>query len=220
MPPIGATFRYMGQTMNGCYDQIYRTSPNHIMWGDGPGRLVGRIREFVASGTVLDAGCGDGKNALFLEKAGFDVVGYDLSVHALEGLNVRFENAGWGPKGSYLNCNISAVLSRPPASFDAIVSYGLFHCLDPIDRIEMHRDLWRLLRPGGTILFSCLLEGIELPPTHLTPGVHLAAKDEIVAVFDGFEMLESEQGVIVESHPPLVGEHRHNAIWIVARKGA
>ena len=63
------------------YDRLYEAAQDQVLWGAEPGRLVKRIREFCSGGIVVDAGCGDGKNALFLEMMGFTVIGYDSSTH-------------------------------------------------------------------------------------------------------------------------------------------
>jgi SAM-dependent methyltransferase len=200
---------------SGPYDRLYE-SRKDALWGS-PGRLVLRAREWLPPGSsVYDAGCGDGKNALFLEEAGFAVRGGDVSSVAIERLRRRFAAAGRTATG-YAVEDVATGASRP-GSVDCLLSYGLFHCLDPADRIHAHRRLQGCVRGGGVVLFSALVDSRPLPPDHLTPGVTLASAAEVQALFADHEILARSEGSITEAHEPLVPTHSHDAVWVVARR--
>lgn len=68
------------------YDGIYAASKEHT-YGEGkPERCVARILNHRDSGSVLDIGAGDGRNALFLASKGFEVKAVDISEVGLEKL--------------------------------------------------------------------------------------------------------------------------------------
>ena len=67
------------------YDHIYGHS-NEYVYGE-PGSLIIRIVNEHDRGSVLDLGCGDGRNALFLASKGFDVKALDLSLVGIEKMN-------------------------------------------------------------------------------------------------------------------------------------
>lgn len=202
----------------GPYDLLYERAPGHVLWGQNPGRLVKRVAEFSPPGSVLDAGCGDGKNALFLERHGCSVTGVDISALALQGLGRRFRIAGYQPAGRYFLANLCEPLPPVLESFDLLVSYGLFHCLSPGRRIHAHQQLQRRVRPGGIMLLTTLVEGCNLPAGHQTPEVRLAVESEVNALLAGWVVLEWSVGSISEAHPPLVADHQHNAVWVVAKR--
>ena len=83
----------MQQVGIGNYDALYEASKSRFLWGPRPGRLVAAITNYLSSGTVLDAGCGDGKNSIYLERVGFRVSGFDISQAAINGLRRRFSDA-------------------------------------------------------------------------------------------------------------------------------
>lgn len=197
----------------GVYDHLYAAREGRILWGDEPGRLVVRIKEYLAEGKVLDAGCGDGKNALFLEQQGFCVDGFDSSALAIEGLHNRFQRAGWIPRGRYKVKNIVEELVE--GNYHALVSYGLFQCLPQERRVAVHRNLQNI---AGVVLFSCLTDKLPMPEGHSTEGVVLANRTEIEKLFGGWKIAYSEEGTIEEDHLPIIGPHEHAAIWIVARR--
>jgi tellurite methyltransferase len=198
------------------YDDLYYAQKDNILWGKQPGRLVQKIKEYITSGNVLDIGCGDGKNALYLEQLDFKVTGYDYSIPALEGLKNRFKNAGRQPKGVYEFRNLERDI--PTGLYDILISYGVFHCLEPKDRIILHKKIMNLVRPKGFMFFTCLTDILPLPVGHGTSHVYLVGLKEIEELLEGWKILYKEEGIIIENHLPIIGEHSHSAQWIIAQK--
>jgi SAM-dependent methyltransferase len=198
------------------YDALYAASPQQILWADTPGRLVARLPHYRSGGSVLDAGCGDGKNALFLETVGFDVTGFDASPLALAGLRNRFARRGRRANGRYFVANAESwpVVER----YDIVISYGLYHCLPKHSRPGVQARLFRAVRPGGLIVFATLTNHLPLPPEHGTYGISLATPSEVDELFAEFQVHESFHGTIEEEHRPTIGPHRHSVVWIIAQR--
>lgn len=92
---------------------------------------------------ILDAGCGTGGNALFLQRYG-QVVGIDLAPEALELSTPRM--SGNLARGSVLT------LPFADASFDLVTSFDvLYHRAVPDELAALH-ETGRVLRPGGRLL--------------------------------------------------------------------
>ena len=53
------------------------------LWGLEPNKYVVQIPKIIKSGKVLDIGVGEGRNALFLAKQGFEVLGIDILKEAV-----------------------------------------------------------------------------------------------------------------------------------------
>jgi SAM-dependent methyltransferase len=208
----------MTMTRGGQYDALYARSGEQPLWGASPGRLVARIGEWLAPGSsVLDAGCGDGKNAIFMERSGYRVHGFDRSALAVRSLERRFRCAAIPPRGQYGVAD-AALYQPPAAAFDGLVSYGLYHCLAPPSRSQVHRRLQRGVRIGGFVLFTTLLDSRPLPEDHETPGIALTQHAELSALFDdAWEQIDVTYGEICERHAGGP-EHQHDAVWIVARR--
>ena len=75
---------------------------------------------YLKTGTVLDVACGDGRNALYLLKNGFDVTGIDFSNRALERLNTFGKRDGYEVKTKQVDLSISNSLNELK-NFDNIV---------------------------------------------------------------------------------------------------
>ena len=212
---------HFNRERSGPYDKLYSASPDHILWGPRPSRLVTWYMENSSRPVgVLDIGCGDGVNALALERVGASVVGVDVSEIALEGLQRRFTKSGSPKTGTYLNMDVDDLFNELPGTkFDCLVSCGLFQCLPFEERVCSHRSLFdKYLAEHGTILFSCLTNEIALPTDHSTLNIELVSEIEIAKLFRGYKLIQSFTGLINDSHFPIVGPHRHSIHWTIATR--
>lgn len=99
---------------------------------------------------VLDAGCGGGRNLVYLMRAGCDVYGVDR-----DGERVREVRALAGrltPDLPSENFRAESVESMtfPDGFFDAVIANAVLHFAHGEDHlISMLEELWRVLAPGG-----------------------------------------------------------------------
>jgi SAM-dependent methyltransferase len=102
---------------------------------------------------VLDVGCGYGRIALPLARAGYEVEGLDLSENLVEA--ARRAAAAEGLQIAFTVCSMSDLPYRP-ASFDvAICLWSAFHeLLDGDEQTRTISEMWRVLRPGGFALIE------------------------------------------------------------------
>lgn len=131
---------------------FFRDAPDEslVAWQDAGWLGVGPAT------TVLELGCGPGRNAVWLARQGAGVHALDLSPEALAwgrerataaGVDVRFERADvlrWDP---------------PAGGYDVVVDSGCFHHLPPHRRITYLALLRRALRPGGRFALACFAVG-------------------------------------------------------------
>jgi tellurite methyltransferase len=115
------------------------------------------LRGRIAPGMrILDAGCGYGRNLVYLLREGYQVFGVDQDPRAVEA--VRQLSAAD-------NFRIESVeaMSFPDAFADVLISSAVLHFARDDQQFEaMLRGSWRVLKPGG--LFFCRLAssiGIE-----------------------------------------------------------
>lgn len=119
--------------------------------------LKGRI---VPGMTVFDAGCGGGRNLLYLLRAGYDVYGVDTSPAAVA--TVQRLAAMLAPQLSAAHFRVEAVerLSFPDAFADVVLSSAVLHFAENDDHFTaMVEGTWRVLKPGG--LFFCRLASVS-----------------------------------------------------------
>lgn len=115
------------------------------------------LRGRIADGArVLDAGCGTGRNLVFLMHAGFDVWGVDTRPEAIEA--VRQLAARVAPRIAPDHFRVEGVeaMSFADASMDVVISSAVLHFAAGDQQwLAMVREMWRVLAPGG-MLFARL----------------------------------------------------------------
>jgi SAM-dependent methyltransferase len=122
--------------------------------------LRGRIRPGLR---VLDAGCGGGRNLIFLLRAGFDVRAADADPSAVAAVrSLASELAPALPADNFRAEPVES-MSFDPQSADFVISSAVLHfARDPDHFDAMLRGSWRMLAPRG--IFFCRLAssiGIE-----------------------------------------------------------
>lgn len=112
--------------------------------------------------SILDAGCGGGRNLVYFLRSGFAVHGVDEAPEAIAAIR---ELAGrLAPSLPAENFRVESVeaLSFADQSFDAVLSSAVLHfARDEHQFHGMLREMWRVLRPGG-LLFTRLASSIGI----------------------------------------------------------
>jgi SAM-dependent methyltransferase len=111
------------------------------------------LRGNVAPGMrVVDAGCGHGRNLIYLLREGYDLFGVDASAEAIA--SVRRMAAKLAPGLPSANFQVGAIESMqlPDAFADVVVCNSVLHFARNDAHFDaMVCDLWRVLRPGGML---------------------------------------------------------------------
>jgi tellurite methyltransferase len=118
---------------------------------------------------VLDAGCGNGRNLVYLLQNGFDICAVDYSPDAIARVReLALQFAPDLPASNFRVENIES-LSFENDSFDVVISSAVLHfASDEPHFFAMLMEMWRVLRTGG--LFFCRLAsgiGIEQRLHHI-----------------------------------------------------
>ncbi|HEX4578071.1 MAG TPA: class I SAM-dependent methyltransferase [Edaphobacter sp.] len=123
---------------------------------------------------VLDAGCGYGRNLVYLLREGYEVFASDQTPEAIA--QTRALAAALAPHLPAKNFRLEAIeaISHPDATFDLVLSSAVLHfARDDAHFDAMLNNLWRILKPGG-ILFCRLASTIGMAHQHLTGRRYLA----------------------------------------------
>lgn len=118
---------------------------------------------------ILDAGCGEGRNAEYLMRCGADVHGVDAAPEQIDRIRAVAATAAPDlPSGNFSVARLTE-LPFPDAHFDAVICSTVLHFSDDAAAFERAMsELWRVLRAGG-VFFARLAStiGIESRVTHL-----------------------------------------------------
>jgi SAM-dependent methyltransferase len=145
---------------------------------DKPQQALVEVAERI-QGSILDAGCGTGENALYLASLGHKVTGIDFLAEPIE--RAKQKAAERGLKATFLVMDALALKSLPEG-FDSVIDSALFHVFNDADRQRYIDGLATVLRPGGRLFLLCFSD--EEPGTQ---GPRRVSRLEIEEAFaDGW----------------------------------
>lgn len=157
------------------WDESYRDGP--APWDTGrPQPAIVRLTDQGAFiGSVLDAGCGTGDNALQIASAGLQVLGVDVAEMAL---SIAREKA----RARRLEVDFVLAdafrLARLDRVFETVLDCGLFHTFDSDERRDYVESLASVTASGGHLVVLCFSDAE--PGTW---GPHRISQEEIRAAF-------------------------------------
>lgn len=146
--------------------------------------------------SLLDSGCGRGRNALYLSTIGFSICACDVSLVALEIARKRTGLAGLSI--NFQGANITC-LPYADDSFTAAICVHVLPYHLKVDIAKGIRELWRVLQPNGWLYIDLLdcedaeysrgqrleedtfLDSDELP-------IHFSSRQEINELMNGFAL--------------------------------
>jgi tellurite methyltransferase len=113
--------------------------------------------------TVMDTGCGVGRNIYYFLKQGFEVFGVDMNAEAIASIrSLAGSIAPWLPAENFVAAAIETMPFEIPC-FDLVLSNAVLHFAKDKAHFEtMLKRSWQIVKPGG--FFFCRLAssiGIE-----------------------------------------------------------
>lgn len=159
---IDALMGYQPGT-NRDYEDRYNSEDYY--WGIRPNSMCYEIMELMPPSKplkVLDMGCGEGKDAVFLARNGYVVSAFDITESGIEKGKLLAEKCG--VKVNFFRADIDDY--RPEEDFDIIFSSGVFHFIDPKVRGELIQSMKEHTVPGGINAINAFVKKpfIETPP--------------------------------------------------------
>ncbi len=120
--------------------------------------------------SVLDVGCGNGRNLIFLAREfGMAGIGYDISNSAID----IAEGASRDFSLSYTARSIAGVLAVPDNSQSLVLDMMTSHFLSKDERTFLRDEIHRVLQPGGFMFMKTFLADGDLHTRRLlkeSPG--------------------------------------------------
>jgi tellurite methyltransferase len=115
-----------------------------------------------AGATILDAGCGHGRNLVYLLRAGHDVLAADERPDAVAAVRALAETLAPRLPASNFRCEPIEAMTFDDGCADVVISSAVLHfARDEAHFRAMLAGTWRALKPGG-LLFCRLASSIGL----------------------------------------------------------
>jgi len=145
----------MTEKIKNQYDSLY-ASMEVVFGGGKPVAAVLKLGEYIQSGTVLDIGGGEGRNALYLAEQGYLVSVTDLSEVGLNKLQAEAK-----ARGLKINTQVRDVIADGiEGMYDAVINTFVLHHMDDENAKKVIAESQRHTKAGGVhILYTFMNEG-------------------------------------------------------------
>ena len=197
------------------WEQAYR-DPDAVAFSKGPTTDIAAFHHIIPPGsTVLDVGCGEGRNAIFLTKLGHYAEGFDLSeagvakaraIAAEQNLDVRF----WAQ-------DLTAFAFA--RDYDVILSHGVLHLPEKAARNAFLRQAQAHTTPGGLHFIGVFTNRLPAAPDMRSVTNSLFEVGELPGMYGGWEIVYHDEGTFCDEHPGGI-RHEHAYEKVIARKTA
>lgn len=131
------------------YEKLYRDSQHAL---GKPTRAFVEFFQTLQSVNlrVLDIGCGQGRDALFIARMGHRVVGVDQSPTGIRDLLAEATGEALAITGHVADIRDF----EPDGKFDIVLFDRTLHMLDSACRFDVFADLIKCVAPGGHVLIA------------------------------------------------------------------
>src|SRR5271165_5881702 len=174
------------------FERAYSGKPP---WDIGKPQPVFQAAADSVTGSVLDAGCGTGENALFFAGRGHKVTGIDFLEEPIT--RARRKATERGLPATFLVMDALALKDLPDV-FDCVIDSGLFHVFSDEDRKKYVAGLATVLKSGGNLFLLCFSD--EEPGTQ---GPRRVTRKEVHDVFAQGWCIECIEASRFEVRPDL-----------------
>lgn len=158
------------------------------LWSAGPNRFLPDLVKSLPKGRALDLACGEGRNAIWLAQEGWQTVGVDFSVTAIE--------RAWDAARAF-HCDCDFVVAdlrdwKVTGDFDLITEFYL-HVPKSELRVIRHRAIEALRPAGRYIVVGHDVENLERGIGGPQDPSLLHTIESVSADLDGLEIEVADQ---------------------------
>lgn len=196
------------------YEEEYKT--DRYYWGTVPNSACYKVLQLYPPTKrlrLLDIGCGEGKDAVFFARNGYDVTAFDVSDAGIDKARRLADQAG-------VHVNVfKADLQdyRLSTSFDILYSSGVLHYIKPELRQELFANYKQYTNEDGLHVFNVFVhKPFIAPPPEKEPNAHRWYSGELLGLYHDWQIEESSE-IVFDCNSSGI-PHRHAMAKMMARK--
>jgi tellurite methyltransferase len=182
-------------------------------FGSASAEVVGLLDHLAPGSTVLDLGCGMGRNAIPLARAGMRVMCVDVSEAACARLR---ETAGTLSLDMGVVCE-DALTFEFSRAYDVVIAHGMLHLFPCQSRQQLLARIKAHTLPGGLNVVAVFTDRLPAPPDMADEFVGLFGEGELSAAYADW-IVELDQAYTLNDEHGGGLKHEHPVNKLVARK--
>lgn len=186
-----------------------------FLFGSSPNKTITEFENlFDKNGVILDVGCGDGKNAVYLARQGFENIdAFDPSEAAIEKLK-RISNK----EKLKINAQVKSLQEfNFEKQYDLVLSFGVYHFVPEQEWKSFVLKAQQNTKRGGVHIIQMFNDSLPPTPDIAPYAVGMAKDGELKDLYQDWEILQFLSYEFEEEHPD-VPLHKHASNKLVARK--
>lgn len=107
--------------------------------------------------SVLDTGCGNGRNSFYFADYGASVMGYDIAPTAItQAKNIQHQNPAYSTQTQFFVASMVDSLNEKDNTFDLVLDVTSSNALTHKERLFFIQETFRVLKPGGHMFLKTL----------------------------------------------------------------
>ena len=162
---------------------------------------------------VLEVGCGEGQNAIYLAQKGHDVDAFDLSEHGIAKLKHRCKLSN-----AQVNAFVADLTTYQfQQYYDMVICFGTLHFVAKNDWKQFINNAKKYTNVGGVHIIQIFTDVVPASEDIAPFAIGLAKDEEIKELYADWEILQFKSYVFEDEHPN-VPKHLHASNKIVARR--
>lgn len=212
---IERLFGYQSQQrLTSIYEKEYQIDDYY--WGLIPSKMCYSVLELkppIHSLKVIDIGCGEGKDAVFFARNGYDVSAFDISLAGIE--KVKQLSQRWGTNVHVFRADINDY--RLNSNYDVFFSSGVLHYIKPQLRQELFDNYKKHTTIDGIHVFNVFVDKPFIdPPPENEENAYSWISGELLTYYHDWEIITFEE-IIFDCQSSGI-PHKHAMNQLVARK--
>ncbi len=195
------------------WEEAYRKD-DIIAFSSEPNRTITEFEHLIGTpSNVLEAGCGEGQNAIYLARKGYHVDAFDLSEYGIAKLKHRCELSN-----AQVNAFVADLTTYQfKQNYDMILCFGTLHFVDKNDWKRFINNAKEYTNIGGIHIIQIFTDTVPASEDIAPFAIGLAKDEEIKELYTDWDVLQFKSYVFEDEHPN-VPKHLHASNKIVARR--
>ena len=198
------------------YEDRYRK--DDYFWGIQPSAMCLQVLEALPPTRplkLLEIGCGEGKDAVFFARCGYDVTAFDVTQAGLEKTR-RLADRARVPVRTF-RANLWDY--RLDETYDILFSSGVLHYILPKLRDEIMEDYRFHVNGGGLVAFQAFVaKPFIAPPPEIEEHAYLWKSGQLFGYFHDWRIMHCSENVFDCASSGVPHQHADNRMLAVNTK--
>ncbi len=201
------------------YEKVYCDTDEYY-WGVAPSQMCLKVVSLMLPDRhlkLLDIGCGEGKDAVFFARCGYDVSAFDASEAGIEKVKRLAAKAN-----VFVNAFVADIWNyRLDCSYDILYSSGALHYIKPELRDEIIGDYRMHTNTGGLHAFNVFVEKPFIaPPPEKEEHAYFWRSGQLLAYYHDWFIEDFSEFIFTCDSSGIPHQHAMNMLYARRCNGA